>query len=960
MPLQSVALWNSSRRRRIVPPVLVLFLVFAWTWVPQRIAGRHRSASFGEWLPSPIGGRGQSTLFATRLGASAARPAAAFRSNPDYSPVGRLPGRKRKISAPFELSQDPLPVHHIHEQIHFHNTPLSPHRPAPNQFLRASHGLTYKQGGPPPIISITTPTHNPRDVLLETAASLFGQSLQNFEWVIVDDHSTDPHSLALLERVAQDPRVTLIRNTGTAGVTESRNFALNFVVSPERQLTGTVPKYIANLDDDDMFEFTALEKIVWMLESNPEWDLGGFYTIRFGRTNETVLTGLHSGAANIFSGNFVPNSAVYTSRAVISSGCGYDIKFIDGGEDWDFWLCLAEHGHWGGTVPEPLYWYRGNPAAFRKDRWGATFEDGFAPLKAHIDKKHELLIKNGGFPDIPPRPSKQLDTIRWDAPFENHLAHVEKSIMFIVPWLYIGGADIGALHQIQVYAERGYRVTVVCTLYRAPAGLELRPRVMQYTHDIHVVPSYLNAADIPRYIKYLLNSRGIDTVVLSNAQLAYELLPALTEQVPHVKFIDYLHNEAYDGWKSGGYPQYSLLSQRYLSRSITCSHYLRNWLIERGHANAQAIGVVKLGIEVSDFTPVEEADRVIAKKNLLGVGPDTVVITIVGRLDPQKRPDLVPDIAAELRRLEKTDRPSFLIVMLGDGDLKDKVQARIAELRVHKDVRLLGTIERPQEYLAATDIFLLPSMSEGISIAVAEAMAMALPVVTAEAGALPEQLGFTAGDPTLEAGILIKHKLERAHDAPLYAQALHKLVKTPTLRRDLGLQGRRNVEKTFDWHETLQGMFDEVQQARLPDPRAAARLPHPAAHYAIQNVLLEAHDETDFAAVQTRLKAPLRSGMGRILQERCGESSESITRWIDGLESPTKCDWAEIKAPLSSNKLQRSAKFQCASWCVFDLTRPDYGGWAFSGECWTPFDDTVPLHCKEFWHARPAGINLPK
>jgi hypothetical protein len=56
-------------------------------------------------------------------------------------------------------------------------------------------------------------------------------------------------------------------------------------------------------------------------------------------------------------GNFVPNAAMYRSSAVLDSGCRYDeVGFSRGGEDWDFWLCLAEAGHWGGTALESLFW----------------------------------------------------------------------------------------------------------------------------------------------------------------------------------------------------------------------------------------------------------------------------------------------------------------------------------------------------------------------------------------------------------------------------------------------------------------------------------------------------------------------------------------------------------------------------------------------------------------------------
>lgn len=53
----------------------------------------------------------------------------------------------------------------------------------------------------------------------------------------------------------------------------------------------------------------------------------------------------------------MPNAAIYRSDAVLESGCRYDEQgFSAGGEDWDFWMCLAGGGYWGGTAIEFLYW----------------------------------------------------------------------------------------------------------------------------------------------------------------------------------------------------------------------------------------------------------------------------------------------------------------------------------------------------------------------------------------------------------------------------------------------------------------------------------------------------------------------------------------------------------------------------------------------------------------------------
>lgn len=275
--------------------------------------------------------------------------------------------------------------------------------------------------------------------------------------------------------------------------------------------------------------------------------------------------------------------------------------------------------------------------------------------------------------------------------------------------------------------------------------------------------------------------------------------------------------------------------------------------------------------------------RAIAKKDLLGLDAETVVITIVARLDPQKRSVMVPDIADHLRRMGGNN---FVIVMLGDGDSGIELKERIKSFHVEPVLRLLGTVDRPQDYLAATDIFLLPSVSEGISIAVAEAMAMGLPIVTARAGALPEQLGEALDGPHpdhLIAGVLVNHTLVNALDAPLYAAELLTLINDESLRLKYGAKARENVEDTFDWRSTLRGMFHEIGMAENSRHLHDALLPNPAAHFAIQNLLLEASQETDFAvSPPSSLASLIRIGIPNDFEsssEGWGRSRTSRKMW---------------------------------------------------------------------------------
>lgn len=278
---------SNNRRSRFTASafiILVLHVLVTWkSWSHdddslEYASGPLRVGSPG-WLSKRTGAKrwNSSSLSSSESDSSSATPYGlaqqflpTFRHNHHYWPTDSLsPFSRKRVSVPFELSDDPLPVHHVHENIHFHNTPVSRHRPPANQFVRAKESLTHAQGGHAPVISIITATQNPREVMLETAKSVLGQSLQNLEWVIVDDHSTEQSSLDLLAEIAKDPRVTLLNNRGDKGLAVSRNVALKYILSDDRKSKGTVPKYMASLDDDDLYEFTALEKVRLLLPFVP-------------------------------------------------------------------------------------------------------------------------------------------------------------------------------------------------------------------------------------------------------------------------------------------------------------------------------------------------------------------------------------------------------------------------------------------------------------------------------------------------------------------------------------------------------------------------------------------------------------------------------------------------------------------------------------------------------------------
>lgn len=141
---------------------------------------------------------------------------------------------------------------------------------------------------------------------------------------------------------------------------------------------------------------------------------------------------------------------------------------------------------------------------------------------------------------------------------------------------------------------------------------------------------------------------------------------------------------------------------------------------------AERIRVHHTGVDLDRFRPVER----IGAKAALGIGGP--LLLTVGHLIERKGQLLVVDAVAEL--------PGATLMIVGDGPLRPRLEARIAELGLGERVRLLGP--QPHEALpalyAAADLMVLPSASEGLANAWVEAIASGTPVVIADAGGARE------------------------------------------------------------------------------------------------------------------------------------------------------------------------------------------------------------------------------
>jgi len=151
-------------------------------------------------------------------------------------------------------------------------------------------------------------------------------------------------------------------------------------------------------------------------------------------------------------------------------------------------------------------------------------------------------------------------------------------------------------------------------------------------------------------------------------------------------------------------------------------------------------------------------------------------------------PDKVKGLRNIIDILNKIQNPRIKYTIIGGGRYLDAIKHQIGGTKV--DVSFTGFLPDPKPVLAASDIFLYYSYHDAFPIAILEAMASGLPIITNNVGAVSEIIDNG------ENGYI-------AQSDKNYLEHLLNLVADPELRSKVGLKARQTVEQKFDWHNIV-------------------------------------------------------------------------------------------------------------------------------------------------------------
>ncbi len=349
-------------------------------------------------------------------------------------------------------------------------------------------------------------------------------------------------------------------------------------------------------------------------------------------------------------------------------------------------------------------------------------------------------------------------------------------VALVTPHLGVGGAE-AVLLELASQIDRSRCEVILLAAHSGDARWRRRWRAL--ADRIVDVDKLVSPKQTARLLySFVLNWR-IDALLIQNTAAAYAVLPALKQKLPALRTADLLH-AVDDDWD---FFSATLDVAESLDRRIAVSEQGRRRL-EQMNIPTERIRLIHNGVDLDRFNP----DRVRGGdfRKTLRLDSSTLLIGFLGRLDAVKGPQLLPRVTSELRRL----RPNldFCVALAGDGPLDDELRAKADRAGLGKRFRMLGHLERAEDFLADLDVLVIPSQGEGVPLVLLEALAMQTPVLALRAGAIEEALPS-------DCGVLI----DGGFDADMrLAQTLARLADEPYQFRDLGRNGRKWVQARYD------------------------------------------------------------------------------------------------------------------------------------------------------------------
>ncbi len=355
-------------------------------------------------------------------------------------------------------------------------------------------------------------------------------------------------------------------------------------------------------------------------------------------------------------------------------------------------------------------------------------------------------------------------------------------VMHVIHHLVTGGMENGLINLINDMPRTAYRHAIACIEDYS----EFRQRIQH--PDVAVFALHRSKVGIARVRRELfrLCHRLRPAIVHSRNMSGLDaVLPALLAGVP-----SRIHGE--HGWDVGdlhGERFKPALLRRlhapFISHYVAVSRDLARYLVSRIGVGERRITHICNGVDTKHFTPAASGNnRGLLPENFRDAG--LTIIGTVGRIQAVKNQRVLLEAFAAIRSQNPALREKLRLVIVGNGPLLGDLRQQARSLGIDQESWLPGDRTDISELLRGFDVFALPSLNEGISNTILEALASGLPVVASRIGGNPELIEDGATGALVTSG-----------DVAGLANALARYVTQPEVRKQHGEAARKLAVERF-------------------------------------------------------------------------------------------------------------------------------------------------------------------
>ena len=345
-------------------------------------------------------------------------------------------------------------------------------------------------------------------------------------------------------------------------------------------------------------------------------------------------------------------------------------------------------------------------------------------------------------------------------------------VLYLSHAFMVGGAEEMVLNLVRHLPDR-FEPFVTCINRAGPIGEEIKNTGVPF-RVLGLDPGIRRPWHVLGIGQHLRETRpDIVHTFLLTASL-YGRLGAMLARVPIIVGTEvniYQHKR-----------RHHALAERLLMRGtdrvIVSAESVREFYIRQVHADAARVDVIYNAV---DWSQLQTTKAPGALRASIGVPAGAPLAGIIARLTEQKAHRDLFDAMAVTPGLA-----SLHLLVVGDGDLREDLHARVERLGLSARVHFLGARRDLGDLLAAIDLFVMPSLWEGLPLSLVLAMGAGLPVVATRVAGIPEvvQDGVT--------GLLVPPA-----DVPALGSELARLVSDPVLRQTLGAAAAAFVRPRF-------------------------------------------------------------------------------------------------------------------------------------------------------------------